>query len=220
MKLTLSTFRILKLKLQTKYMTIHERIRARMADLKIKGIDITKATKVSSGGVSQWVNGITVPKGKNILILSKLLKCTPEWLLEGIGSPGSISEPKKAPLVSLKELQGYISSGAEISTGVFNKYYESNDADFCINYNELGEFELGELILLFSKQEMPRSDKTVIYQITNKYGSHIVVGKYYEILGAPHLKNAHTLDGAIPDIELDSVEHQFIATMIEMRGCS
>lgn len=189
---------------------------------RLKELRMTQAEFAEKAGMSQvMAHKLLSGKSKStakIYSIAKVLRCSPEWLLEGIGSPDSLPTAHKAPLLSLKELQAYLVAGVDVSTGTFKAYYESNEAEFCIKYSELGRFELGELLLFFSKKKEPQSDKTVIYQITNKYGTHVVVGKYYEILGVPHLKNAHTLDGAIPDVELDSVDHQFVATMIEIRG--
>jgi len=64
-------------------MDIATRINQRLEALELKGVDITKATGVSSGGVSQWRNGMTTPAGEKIFILSKLLQCDPEWLITG-----------------------------------------------------------------------------------------------------------------------------------------
>lgn len=64
-------------------MDISDRIKQRMADLGLKGVDITDATGVSSGGVSQWVNGLTKPGGENLFTLCRVLKCQPDWLLYG-----------------------------------------------------------------------------------------------------------------------------------------
>lgn len=74
-------------------MEIHDRIKLKMKEHQIKGVDITRATGVSSGGVSQWVNGITEPNGKNLSALANLLHTTVDWLLYGKGSSdiGNIS---------------------------------------------------------------------------------------------------------------------------------
>ncbi|WP_392385098.1 S24 family peptidase [Marinomonas primoryensis] len=64
-------------------MEISDRIRTRMKELGLKSVDVTKAMKVSSGGVSQWLNGLTKPSGQNLLNLAKLLKTSPTWLLSG-----------------------------------------------------------------------------------------------------------------------------------------
>lgn len=64
-------------------MDISDRIKQRMKALGLKGVDLTKATGVSSGGVSQWVNGITKPNGEKLIALCKVLQCQPDWLLYG-----------------------------------------------------------------------------------------------------------------------------------------
>ena len=64
-------------------MEISDRIQQRMSALGLKGVDITRETGVSSGGVSQWVNGLTKPNGEKLIALSKALKCEPDWLLYG-----------------------------------------------------------------------------------------------------------------------------------------
>lgn len=64
-------------------MDISDRIKERMRALGLKGVDITKATGVSSGGVSQWVNGVTKPNGEKLIALCKVLRCQPDWLLFG-----------------------------------------------------------------------------------------------------------------------------------------
>lgn len=57
----------------------------RMQALGLTAADITKATGVSKGTVSFWVNGINGAKGKNLLALAKALRCSPDWLSDGVG---------------------------------------------------------------------------------------------------------------------------------------
>ena len=64
-------------------MEISDRIRSRMKELGLKSVDVTKAMGISSGGVSQWLHGLTKPSGQNLLNLAKLLKTSPDWLLSG-----------------------------------------------------------------------------------------------------------------------------------------
>ena len=66
-------------------MEISDRIRLRIKELGLKSVDITKATGVSSGGVSHWLNDKATPKGSNLLALAKLLRCKPEWIMTGKG---------------------------------------------------------------------------------------------------------------------------------------
>ena len=67
---------------------ISERIQARMRALNLKSVNLVKHTGASKASVSQWVNGASKPRGENLLALSRLLECTPDWLLTG-------KDPKK-----------------------------------------------------------------------------------------------------------------------------
>lgn len=63
-------------------------------------------------------------------------------------------------------------------------------ADFCLDLAEFGlqpEYVSRE-ILFFSKEQKPEINRVAIYKIKNKYGWHVVMGKYYEVMGAPNLK--------------------------------
>jgi len=78
MKVSWSRFSILR-------METSDRIRQRLKELGLRSVDISKATSISSGGVSHWLNGNSKPRGENLIKLSKLLQCNPEWLLTGKG---------------------------------------------------------------------------------------------------------------------------------------
>lgn len=80
-------------------MDTSEKITARMDALNIKGVDITKKIGASSGAISQWKKGVSVPSGKYLLPLAKMLESDPEWLLSGNGEPDedtrhNVSEPE------------------------------------------------------------------------------------------------------------------------------
>lgn len=62
-------------------MNTADRIKLRMQELGLKGVDVTSVIGISSGGVSQWTSGTHKPSGDNLLKLAKLLKCSPEWIL-------------------------------------------------------------------------------------------------------------------------------------------
>ena len=62
-------------------MNTAERIKHRMAELGLKGVDVTSTLGLSSGGISQWTKGLHKPSGSNLIRLAKLLKCSPEWIL-------------------------------------------------------------------------------------------------------------------------------------------
>lgn len=106
-------------------MDISNRINERIKTLGLKGVDITRYTGVSSGGVSQWRSGTVVPKGKNLFALAEMLKCTPEWLLTGGEKPtpnmyftGIISEwDDSAPLTNNDEVVIPFFEEVEIAAG-------------------------------------------------------------------------------------------------------
>lgn len=97
MKVSSSRFSILR-------METSDRIRQRLKELGLKSVDISKATSISSGGVSHWLNGNSKPRGENLIKLSKLLQCEPEWLLTGKSSYEALHpELKRAEAYEVNE---------------------------------------------------------------------------------------------------------------------
>ncbi|WP_460163647.1 S24 family peptidase [Pseudomonas sp. S2_F03] len=70
-------------------MEFKDRVTARMRELNLSATDISKLTGVSKATVSFWVSGTNGAKGKNLLSLARALHCSPDWLSEGTGSPGT-----------------------------------------------------------------------------------------------------------------------------------
>lgn len=64
-----------------------------MKELSLSATDISKATGVSKATISFWVNGTNGAKGKNLLALAEVLKCSPEWLSDGSNPPRPYGEP-------------------------------------------------------------------------------------------------------------------------------
>ncbi|BFU34128.1 helix-turn-helix domain-containing protein [Enterobacter quasiroggenkampii] len=64
-------------------LTIGERIRARRKELKFTQRTLAKALKISHVSVSQWERDDSEPTGKNLFALTKVLQCTPTWILFG-----------------------------------------------------------------------------------------------------------------------------------------
>ena len=81
------------------------RLIQRMKDLDISGADITRATGASSAAITKWRQGINAPT-RYILPLSRLLQCTPEWLLHG-EEPRNISAQEHPPIKTHRRLIGY-----------------------------------------------------------------------------------------------------------------
>ena len=83
-------------------MNTTNRISQRMSELGLSAADVSRGISVTPGSVSQWVNGISAPSGKNLVLLATLLKCTPEWILGNAGkNQGKSSNVASVP-VSLK----------------------------------------------------------------------------------------------------------------------
>ena len=69
--------------MEMKNLSIGERIRARRKDLNHTQRTLAKALKISHVSVSQWERDDSEPTGKNLFALSKILKCSPSWILFG-----------------------------------------------------------------------------------------------------------------------------------------
>lgn len=63
--------------------TIRDRIIQRMAELKVRQVDIVEATGATKGAVSKWVAGTNVPKAEFLPALARTLKTSQHWLLTG-----------------------------------------------------------------------------------------------------------------------------------------
>lgn len=100
-------------------MELSERIRSKMTEHSLRAVDIVKKTGVSKGTVSQWLNGIAKPGGKNIIVLSKVLGCDPEWLMSGQGSPEGI-DPQAGNYINIPLLNVELSAGTGSYTDLEN----------------------------------------------------------------------------------------------------
>ncbi|WP_312969022.1 S24 family peptidase [Acinetobacter gerneri] len=64
-----------------------DRIQKRMTELSLKHKDLVNATGASKGAVSHWLSGVNTPSGDRLLSLARLLKTTPDWVLNGFDLP-------------------------------------------------------------------------------------------------------------------------------------
>tara|TARA_B110000902_G_scaffold262506_1_gene339523 strand:+ start:1789 stop:2439 length:651 start_codon:yes stop_codon:yes gene_type:complete len=83
-------------------MNTSNRIAQRMSELGLSAADVSRGVGVSPGGVSQWVNGLSAPSGKNLILLSTLLKCNPEWILGNYGKSKANASSAALQPVSLR----------------------------------------------------------------------------------------------------------------------
>jgi transcriptional regulator with XRE-family HTH domain len=75
---------------------VSKRIKSRADVLGLSQADIAKGTSTSKSSVNAWFKEKTVPTGEKLIRLSKLLKCTQNWLLEGKGTPGATNDVQYA----------------------------------------------------------------------------------------------------------------------------
>lgn len=64
-------------------MTVGERIKTRRNELKMTMKNVTDASGVKSGSLSEMENDKYLPSAQNLLALSLALKCSVDWLLTG-----------------------------------------------------------------------------------------------------------------------------------------
>ena len=87
--------------METKNLTIGERIRYRRKNLKHTQRSLAKALKISHVSVSQWERGDSEPTGKNLFALSKVL----QWILFGDEDKQPTPPVEKPVALSPKELE-------------------------------------------------------------------------------------------------------------------
>lgn len=79
-----------------KNLSIGERIRNRRKEMNFTQRSLAKALKISHVSVSQWERDDSEPTGKNLFALTKVLQCTPTWILFGDENQ-TPHEPTDAP---------------------------------------------------------------------------------------------------------------------------
>jgi len=100
---------------------IGERVRELRKKHKMTQAEVARKIGVSSPTITQWENNQTSPKGDNLLKLSQVLSCTPDYLMSGKGSPNDIHENVEAAprLKGLVPVINEVQAGAwtDIKTG-------------------------------------------------------------------------------------------------------
>jgi transcriptional regulator with XRE-family HTH domain len=76
-------------------MTIRDRIFSKISELEITQKEFSKRTGIPETTVSDWKKKKTNPTAEKILVICKVLNVTPEWLLSGVETHGTRSNPSK-----------------------------------------------------------------------------------------------------------------------------
>ncbi len=74
-------------------MTIRDRIFDKLTELNMTQKEFSKRTGIPETTVSDWKKKMTNPTAEKILIICKVLDVTPEWLLSGVETHGTRSNP-------------------------------------------------------------------------------------------------------------------------------
>jgi phage repressor protein C with HTH and peptisase S24 domain len=83
---------------------LNERLKLAMSDPKVTGTALSKACKVSTATVSEWLSGeIKEIKSTNLLAAAKFLNISPEWLASGVGPMRKTYVYEPFPALSVQE---------------------------------------------------------------------------------------------------------------------
>ncbi|ALY80972.1 TPA: helix-turn-helix domain-containing protein [Pseudomonas aeruginosa] len=109
-------------------MDFSDRLNQRMDALGISAADISREIKVSKGTLSHWTNGTNKARGKNLIALAKVLRCSASWLETGKGEkelPAHEGAPSEADYALIPQLtakgssgNGYLNDHVEVKGGL------------------------------------------------------------------------------------------------------
>lgn len=89
-------------------MTIRDRIFDKLAEMNMTQKEFSKRTAIPETTVSDWKKKMTNPTAEKILIICKVLNVTPEWLLSGVETHGTRSNPASIIAVDAKTDAGIL----------------------------------------------------------------------------------------------------------------
>ncbi len=98
-------------------MTIRDRIFDKLTEMNMTQKEFAKRTGIPETTVSDWKKKKTNPTAEKILIICKVLNVTPEWLLSGVETHGTRSNPPSIVAVDM-----------QTDAGMLIKIYNSCDA--------------------------------------------------------------------------------------------
>lgn len=74
---------------------VGNRIKQRMDALGLKQVDLVDKDVAKKATISNWISGVNKPTGDRLIELSKVLVCSPEYILTGDGWVGDPSSPRQ-----------------------------------------------------------------------------------------------------------------------------
>lgn len=185
-----------------------ERINLRMKELGLSQADLIRSTGAGRATVHGWVQATNKPSAKHIGALSKALKTTPEWLLDGVGESTITNssekfdnvKPCKTPLRVIPVLD-FVQAGLwreVVYDGVNTKgetctTYQGTDskAIFSLIIDGMSmapEFMPGDQIIVDAAKKPVPGSLVVAQEL--QHGSALTTFKKYRVIGV----NEHGVD--------------------------
>ena len=87
-------------------MLIRDRIFNKLEELKMTQKEFSEKTGIPQSTISDWRKKRTNPTAEKIMIICKVLDVTPEWLLSGVETHGTRSNPAKIIAVDVRSEAG------------------------------------------------------------------------------------------------------------------
>jgi transcriptional regulator with XRE-family HTH domain len=98
-------------------MTIRDRIFDKLTEMNLTQKEFANRTGIPETTISDWKKKKTNPTAEKILIICKVLNVTPEWLISGVETHGTRSNPASI-----------IAVDAKTDAGILLEIYNSCDA--------------------------------------------------------------------------------------------
>lgn len=118
------------------YMKMSDRIKSRRLKRGMTQEELAKNVGVSRVSISQWERGDTSPKGENFYKLAKSLLASPEWLIDGSGSPDKYQfqnvttgkiENQQIPVLSYVQAGSFAPCASKVDEGVYEYVHAATD---------------------------------------------------------------------------------------------
>ena len=92
-------------------MSLHDRIKQKLEEKKLKAADLARATKKSPVAAKKWVDGTSIPTAENLKIIAKFLDVTDDWLLYGGKEENNIDNNVSHRSVKLAPVLSWVQAG-------------------------------------------------------------------------------------------------------------
>ncbi|HHB0831530.1 TPA: LexA family transcriptional regulator [Acinetobacter baumannii] len=92
-------------------MSLHQRIKQKLDEKKLKAADLARATKKSPVAAKKWLDGVSVPTADNLKVIAKFLDVSDDWLLYGGKEEPKIDNNVSRKVASLAPVLSWVQAG-------------------------------------------------------------------------------------------------------------